>query len=786
MREQEQERKIAVVAVHGVGDQQCGAMAAQIARQLQTVNPVDYRRVETTALNISVVATELCISPPPPKTRAEPASILPKGADSRLKSRTSPQEPCDLAFTKTLLDGGADYRSDYETVRLASSFERGGTPTRVDIHELFWADLSHGGVTNSFAVFGQLMQFFLHMASLGRTTLVGMLATMSEPEKKSAKMESIYEASALGYWLLAVPILIGNILFVMFGLLTLTLLIPDHAHAPAKLGASLASGVFATVAVAWLARRALRSPSAPPSLAKAAVFGTAAAGAAAFVALQSLAWDSVMPPRNLLFALEAVLLLVIGTALMRMYETSRPRALLWWYGVLGLVAVWGLACAVSIQFSIGAHPAQQFDHLLRWFDYLVEGCFVALVAAWSVLYLVNLVLLALSVRAKLVSPPIAPGARQAIDTSLLAASIPAPLFISVILFLWIGFASMLSSSKFGRLAQPVASLFLGDNTILSLMERLIDLSASPAFLPYLASLLLAFFCALIGVAPSIIAELAPPKPPHADAPSYSLGNWLNGGFRIMRVGGVVALTGFFILLPGGALLQYAKLCGLGDAGALGSWPAGSVIAVGGSAVAFLAASKIFAGASLHGFSRFFMRLRVVVDTAIDVDNWLRERPFGATPRLRIMARYASLLSHLADQGYDKIVIVAHSQGTVVTADLFRYLKARNPALLERLKDTTLLTLGCPLRQLYARRFPALYGWAQNARTDQSGFATWINGYGSGDYVGRDLWHATGSPDCWKPGRAAGQREFCVGAIAHTHYFGDYAPDVRVALNELIA
>ncbi|MBC7858656.1 MAG: hypothetical protein H7Z39_07715 [Burkholderiaceae bacterium] len=751
---------------------------------MQAVNPADYRRVETTALNISVVATELCISPPPPKTRAEPASMLPKGADSRLKSRTSPKEPCDLAFTKTLLDGGAGYRSDYETVRLASTFERDGTPTRVDIHELFWADLSHGGVTNSFAVFGQLMQFFLHMASLGRTTLVSMLETMSEPEKKSAKMESIYDASALGYWLLAVPILIGNILFVMFGLLTLTLLIPDDA--PAKLGASIAGGAFAAVAVAWLARRKLRSPSTAPSLAKAGVFGAAAAGAAAFVALKSLPWDSVMPPRNLLFALEAALLVVIGTALMRMYDKSRPRALTWWYGVLGLVAAWGLACAVSIQFTIEAHPAQRFDYLLRWFDYLVEGCFVALVAAWGVLYLVNLVLLALSVRAKQVSPPIAADARQAIDTSLLAASIPAPLFISVILFLWIGVASMLSRSQFERLAQPVSSLFFGDNTILSLMERLISLSASPAFLPYLASLLLAFFCAVIGVAPSIIAELAPPKPPHADAPSYSLGNWLDGGFRIMRFSGLVALVGFFILLPGGAIVQYADLYKFADNGALGSWPAGSVVAVGGSAVAFLAASKFFAGASLRSFSRFFMRLRVVVDTAIDVDNWLRERPFGATPRLRIMARYASLLSHLADQGYGKIVIVAHSQGTVVTADMFRYLKARNPALLERLKDTTLLTLGCPLRQLYARRFPALYGWAQNAPTDQSGFATWINGYGSGDYVGRYLWHATGSPDCWKPGRAPGQREFCVGAIAHTHYFGDYAPDVRAALNELIA
>src|SRR5205814_4998664 len=83
--------------------------------------------------------------------------------------------------------------------------------------------------------------------------------------------------------------------------------------------------------------------------------------------------------------------------------------------------------------------------------------------------------------------------------------------------------------------------------------------------------------------------------------------------------------------------------------------------------------------------------RSVIDAATDVDNHLREHPRGRTPRARIGARYASLMRHICQwrdphdlHGYDALVIVAHSQGAVITADLLRYLKREKDPTLRRL------------------------------------------------------------------------------------------------------
>src|SRR5207302_2013350 len=73
--------------------------------------------------------------------------------------------------------------------------------------------------------------------------------------------------------------------------------------------------------------------------------------------------------------------------------------------------------------------------------------------------------------------------------------------------------------------------------------------------------------------------------------------------------------------------------------------------------------------------------RPVLGVILDVDSYLREHPRQANPRARICARYASLLRFLCnwsdprDGGkYQAILIVAHSQGAVITADLLRFLR----------------------------------------------------------------------------------------------------------------
>jgi hypothetical protein len=213
-------------------------------------------------------------------------------------------------------------------------------------------------------------------------------------------------------------------------------------------------------------------------------------------------------------------------------------------------------------------------------------------------------------------------------------------------------------------------------------------------------------------------------------------------------------------------------------------------------------------------------LRAPLDAALDVDNHFREFPRRAIPRVLIFERYVALLEHVLAQGHDRVVIVAHSQGTVITADLLRYLQRRHrlqPAggdddrlvtLGRRLGEAhvRLLTAGSPLRQLYALRFPCLYGWVLGNPADESatvgpdpradlGVAHWVNVWGAGDYVGRWLWSA--ARDAALPPLAVDDaayggvptqqvplyRDLCLGADAHTHYF---ELDNEVMLAELRA
>jgi hypothetical protein len=240
----------------------------------------------------------------------------------------------------------------------------------------------------------------------------------------------------------------------------------------------------------------------------------------------------------------------------------------------------------------------------------------------------------------------------------------------------------------------------------------------------------------------------------------------------------------------------------------------------------------------------------ILGVVLDVDNYLRTSPIEETPRAKIVERYVSLLRYLAryrdpadGRGYDSIVIVAHSLGSLISADLLRFLHEEGDGTLapmglagtfaEELGEykgqrpsisLKLLTMGNPTRQLLNRFFPYLYDWVREepdngltqlappTRTppaiapnalpdpDELGVARWVNIYRSGDYVGRSLWlnewyrRTEGNDDQGVAGvdprpiyqATLGPRtEMCMGAGAHTHYWDDTAPDVAEQLNALI-
>jgi len=175
--------------------------------------------------------------------------------------------------------------------------------------------------------------------------------------------------------------------------------------------------------------------------------------------------------------------------------------------------------------------------------------------------------------------------------------------------------------------------------------------------------------------------------------------------------------------------------------------------------------------------------RPALGILLDVDNWMRELPAGASPRARISGRYVSLLRYMVAQQYDALVIVAHSQGTVITADLLHFLRGNagdNPQLAELgALPVYFFTMGCPLRDLYALRFPRLYHWAAEPDPAALGVRQWTNAYRSGDYIGRSLWPHEKTDDRTRI-------DICIGAGAHTHYWDRTAPMIAEMLDRAIA
>jgi hypothetical protein len=188
--------------------------------------------------------------------------------------------------------------------------------------------------------------------------------------------------------------------------------------------------------------------------------------------------------------------------------------------------------------------------------------------------------------------------------------------------------------------------------------------------------------------------------------------------------------------------------------------------------------------------------------------------------------------------YGSVVIVAHSLGALISADLLHFLKEEpDPALRplgygeknqkEAQIQIRLFTFGNPLRQLLNRFFPHIYWWVREepdngqrpvakaadappnlARVPQTpkvsdlGAAVklWFNAYRSGDFVGRMLWS-----DHWYCRNTSGARkgqypeevtiirdevppkrvEMCIGLGGHNDYWNRTAPDMAEYLDKVI-
>jgi hypothetical protein len=769
------DERVAVVAVHGVGDHQPMSTSAGLAQQLLHFYPSQFTPFACTPLQIPVDTTGLPIPAEEHVPTDKPRAALKQSVGSRATAHAAAfpsAQTADIQFTDMALSGGAQYRSFYSTTRMSGSFQHANGKTELGLYELFWSDLSHGGIHGGFAVLSQMLQICLHIASLGRSAIATVCQSLPRQTELLKGLNVLSRTAAWGYWLLAMPIALANLLLLDLGVALLAHLIPadktGRAGAAALL-AVVAAALLGALLAAWLRRRDKPGWAGRHGMLLILILAFAYGG----VLGATSSWETVVPPGTVVFVVALPLLIGVTTLLVRMYEHSRPGALLLWRNLVIGLAVWGLFLIWWCRDETLQVAA------LTWHFYLVEGLFALLVVIWGVLYANNLLLFGAACWCSWKAG--AGKIRQAVDTSLLAATIPAPLLLTVVLTLWAVAYETLAARRFEVMDTPIQLLFTtvpaSRHSLIEHMHHLIELSASNSFIPYLLVFLSALICALMALFPSVVAEIKPRARRTDAAATRGMWHWLSQGFGLLHVAKWLCVLGFIFVIPAGVAGQYVGY----DYGI----PATLGPVMGGGILAFVALTKLSGVNALGKVSTFFARLRVLIDTLIDVDNWLRERPVGNTPRLHIMARYVSLLRHLQSEGYQRLVLVCHSQGTVITADLLRYLQARNPALLQRFERIDLLTLGSPLRQLYAARFPGIYEWAINPQLASAGLASWQNGYGSGDYVGRNLWDAAKPSELWTPGRHPPGREFCTGAIAHTHYFDNHSPQVAAAVVGLL-
>ena len=706
--------RVAVIVVHGIADQVRGNTAADVAVQLASGS-----QAQVTRSDIPIEVTPL--DPAVPFERWNPKGWIERAAkslsqslrsdflDARVGERPSAAKPAPkrnsavhgaaevdhgVRFTDYLLAKAASVRRSEATPQLYEMpCHRVSTVQRqTDVFEMYWADLSRLGGSAT-RILTELFTLLFHLAKLGTDTL--SLADVALAP--SGVLRWLARSHRWANWVFSrVLALLFLQLLVCVLLLVPAALIVGRERSAGLGGAALA-GVAVAVAIVYLLRRPW-------------VWGFWAGLLSALV----LAWGADQQP-----AAAAWAVLLAGLSLLLWvyrrflgYCEERFRAV---YGV-GLVLMALTLSAVA--WGAAAHDVPGAgQRIVAGVLRAVEVLLLAQLSGWAVMALLVSTAVSLGEWASS-GRQASPERRQSIVTARLGLFVSVGIFLAFVMTVWALAAQPLESLVDGLHYAP---WWFADVTVDGQLQagRFLALrfSASTDTFAVVAVMLLALlgFLALV-LLPSVLVELRLVN--WLTAPR--LGHWLTAGYRaldrLVRWWSwliTLALIGVAVLLVGSQLARLGiPLPWLGVVSLpVGTWSGDLlgklVVLIAGGAVGLVAIGGV-------AFKRL-KALRAPLDAALDVDNHFREFPRKAIPRVMIFERYVALLEHVLSQGYDRIVIAAHSQGTVITADLLRYLRRREPLLPpaggnDRLvqlgrrlgaKNIRLLTAGSPLRQLYA-------------------------------------------------------------------------------------
>jgi hypothetical protein len=877
--------RVAVVAVHGVGHHQTGASSDAIANLLSGLG--GYASPPGTASYNSFVTHPIQFPLPGanffPSQRTAPPT-RPRGFWSWFgglfeerrgyfagrftlqKWWTSPPAVAagpDLAdeFMKVQL---GDYQGDslentLRTDRLESHRAAAGGRPAADVHiyDMQWADVGRGDST-FVRFFMSLYQLLIHLISLARIAVdLAALEHVGKWDWFLLQRAHNYCARVLTLFIFS---LLGLLMSVAFSPVLLLLYYKGNETTAMAIAAAV---FFVASDGAILLLSQYRKPpfgsrgwwhwlfvaSTLSIVISALVF---ALGERFLPAVLSAEW----------WMLEAALLWYV----FRKYEEVRPGAL-----VAGSIAF----AAVSLGFvgCVWAQKSVSKLALLTASFWMIQYIFLALRIAWMLFIILAILSLVFecicNLRLRLCTAATAgqkARARAALRTGRFALALPATLTLILHIFLWSGVYHFIA---------PRVNLFEGVQPsavpvwpwlqwlVLSpqqtdavfhalnpddcrepvwnpyhFLEGLLLQGAPPGFPLVLGFIGVGLALLILMALPSVFFEFRTPfSAPNTRA--RFLGAWISSGFHSFRA----MIWCFWIAAF--ALPAVYPLVVFGLAGLHKTNPPPTFLETLYESWDMRFSSQLVStsGALIAGSAALLLGILVkylsaALDAILDVDTYLRTTPAHNVPRARIVERYVALLRYLHQyrapeddnrRGYDRIIIVAHSLGSVISADLLRFLtRASMPALTrfafadqpEQRLPIFLFTMGNPLRQLLSRFFPHLYRWVREVPDGggerpalpmlgapieaaaipdpvELGVTQWINYYRSGDYVGRSIWqgdwflrtHAGGGafpagPDIFTdPGNT--RVEACIGLGAHTHYWDRTAPDVAIALDAMI-
>lgn len=841
-------QRVAVIAIHGVGSPPPDETARDVAELLVRSAPNGARYASFHERHLLVPTARLDVGDNAPQRgwgRFKRAFTSAAGDRTQLGQGEEVANRPDIAFTRRLLEDYESPGAPYSTIELVAERQAGAATTQVHVFEMHWADLSR--LNTGFVKFlGSLYQLVQHISHIGRK-MVDVAAEVAKARAalKLTEKDPGPDAGPPGPWglygwlnawvirVFTVLVPVGTLLMLAFVLLFVPAAVaPDYRMVVGVTLTALVVTIAGGLAIYY-------GPADRYSATFFVVFMLLTVSGAVWLATVPEGEGAERLGNALLNVSVTVITLGAYVAAVWSYNKSRSGALAFGLGGLAVVLIITLVASRELLRDVTVTEAES----IRQFAFIgFQWSYAFLVQTWGILWLA--VLIAVIVRTSLWSR-LSGLARQRAgrvgwtSRATLASSVFAYIVVLLVVFRSTVYLAAKASGRFNLFPMVADG---GELPLLNLpgifppnfmcragagrmcaedyFARLIGQSGTSGFVIALLGLALVAVLASWFIALIAATSVRAPDPKFGN--SRRLGLWMTQGFVWMNWAGTVLAGSMLLAILTGILIDFQPQFRDWLVPLLPEWlrvrmsTAWTTKVIDSMTVAVLASAATI-GAARVRVQNLAARARPALGIMLDIDNYLRETPETLTPRARIAERFVSLLRHIEGRDeFDRVVLVSHSQGTVITTDLLRFLAlggvSTDDANLVDAKRYRLLTMGSPLRQLYGANFPHLYAWVTATDPDPDAdrtpltekqtpdisarspdpatlkVAEWVNLYTSGDYVGRNLWCDDDWEAVWdrhaKPIEGGKRRERCLGAGTHTHYWT--SDDAAAEIDRLIA